>query len=785
MPQSAHVSNRGPAQRVVVPRRADIVHQLNRAERAIEFQRAGRHAAAERLLRDVAGHLSRRAAFPEAATTLTSLGRILLERGRATAAETTFVQAARLVGFPHRARSADEELCLLDARLWQAVALTDAARLTEAESLCREVLQASHLPPARRAWAEATLGRVLLWQGRDRESTTSRALCERAGVDLDPPLIAVIDGTAVRLALAEGDVFAAGQCAHALVVATAGDADPLSRVVALTAHLRVMAAVGDLGAARNKLAEIEHWATAARAPFRVARARVIWHDALKRAGRAAEARCELRRLERLVRVAPALLRRAVDDRIVRRGRAVCHKTARSVSSSTAQTPTIAIELFRLVQQEGGDRAALTALIDRVRREVDATRIDLLAGPSKSVDTVVTAGSGCATRVGPRAVEAGVVVTSSDDVGSEVGVPVRAGSHLLGALVCRWPIKRDSLLHAEGILRLSAAFAAPRLETWLIDQREESASHSSIPEMLGVSAAMADVRRATARAARAPFGVFIEGESGVGKELVARAVHQLSGRHARRFCDVNCAALPDELLDSELFGHSRGAFTGAVADTAGLFEEADGGTLFLDEAGDLSPRGQAKLLRVIQQQEVRRLGEACSRKVDVRIVAAANRDMKAEAAAGNFRPDLLYRLDVIRIRIPPPRERPEDIGVLARHFWRRSAAGTSCGAKLTRDVLSKLASYDWPGNVRQLQNVMAALAVYAPARGTVGSSLLPAEIVGSAGVSLAPLADARTLFERRYVQEALACAGGSRTRAAAALGLSRQGLLKTMVRLSLC
>ena len=185
--------------------------------------------------------------------------------------------------------------------------------------------------------------------------------------------------------------------------------------------------------------------------------------------------------------------------------------------------------------------------------------------------------------------------------------------------------------------------------------------------------MTEVRRAVTRAASAPFAVLIEGESGVGKELVARAIHCLSPRRERRFCDLNCAALPDELLESELFGHARGAFTGAITERAGLVEDADGGTLFLDEVADLSPRAQAKLLRVLQQQEVRRVGESFSRKVDVRIVSAVNRDMRAEAEAGRFRHDLLYRLDVIRIRVPPLRERPEDIPALAHHFWNDVAA----------------------------------------------------------------------------------------------------------------
>jgi transcriptional regulator with PAS, ATPase and Fis domain len=277
---------------------------------------------------------------------------------------------------------------------------------------------------------------------------------------------------------------------------------------------------------------------------------------------------------------------------------------------------------------------------------------------------------------------------------------------------------------------------------------------------------------------------IEGESGVGKELAARAIHALSARRERRFCDVNCAALPDELLESELFGHAKGAFTGAIADKPGLFEEADGGTLFLDEVADLSPRGQAKLLRVLQQHEVRRVGETFTRKVDVRLVAAANRDMRAEVAAGRFRADLLFRLDVIHLRVPPLRERPEDIPLLAQHCWRAAAERVGSRATLTHGVLAALAGHSWPGNVRELQNVVAALAVAAPSQGTVRRSLLPAALTSAVPVIGGSLAEARLEFERRFVRAALSRAGGSRTRAAAELGLSRQGLLKTMARLEI-
>ena len=181
--------------------------------------------------------------------------------------------------------------------------------------------------------------------------------------------------------------------------------------------------------------------------------------------------------------------------------------------------------------------------------------------------------------------------------------------------------------------------------------------------------MAEVRRQVARAAAAPYPVLIMGESGTGKELIAKAIHAGSARRARRFCAVNCAALSDDLFETELFGHARGAFTGAAADRPGLFEEADGGTLFLDEVGELSPRAQAKLLRAIQEGEIRRVGENHARRVDTRIVAATNRPLGDEVKAGRFRHDLLYRLDVVRIVVPPLRDRPEDVGPLAREFWR--------------------------------------------------------------------------------------------------------------------
>ena len=236
----------------------------------------------------------------------------------------------------------------------------------------------------------------------------------------------------------------------------------------------------------------------------------------------------------------------------------------------------------------------------------------------------------------------------------------------------------------------------------------------------------------------------------------------------------------------MFGHSRGAFTGAMHERKGLFEEAHQGTLVLDEVGELTPRAQAKLLRAIQEGEVRRLGENLPRPVEVRIVAATNRSLRAAVEAGAFRQDLLYRLEVIRIVVPPLRARVEDIPMLASQFWREATARVGSRATLAPATLAALARYDWPGNVRELQNVMAALAVAVGGRGSVGPERLPAIIARHAAAHAdgGSLDDARRVFESTFVRAALARAGGRRAQAASDLGLSRQGLAKLMARLGI-
>jgi transcriptional regulator with GAF, ATPase, and Fis domain len=243
-------------------------------------------------------------------------------------------------------------------------------------------------------------------------------------------------------------------------------------------------------------------------------------------------------------------------------------------------------------------------------------------------------------------------------------------------------------------------------------------------------------------------------------------------------------LPEDLLESELFGHTRGAFTGAVADRPGVFEEAHSGTLFLDEVGELSLRAQAKLLRTLQEGELRRVGENLARRIDVRVVAATNRDLSKEVAASRFRLDLLYRLDVIRISLPPLRDRREDVAVLADRFWREAAGRIASRATLSMATLAALARYDWPGNVRELQNVLAALAVRSPRRGVVPPTALPPPFATVDNAGTWRLDEARKTFEERFVRAALARAGGHRARAALELGVTRQGLTKLLARLGI-
>jgi DNA-binding NtrC family response regulator len=314
-----------------------------------------------------------------------------------------------------------------------------------------------------------------------------------------------------------------------------------------------------------------------------------------------------------------------------------------------------------------------------------------------------------------------------------------------------------------------------------------------------STAMAAVIRDARRVAVYPNPVLVLGESGTGKELLARAIHAASLRAGKSFAAKNCAAMPRDLLDAELFGSVRGAFTGATQDRPGLFEACDRGTVFLDEVGDLTPETQVRLLRVLQEGEIQRVGETKTRKIDVRIIAATNRDLVAAVRAGTFREDLFYRLAVLVLRIPPLRERPEDVLPLAQHFLARlnERAADIPGAQ--RKQLSPSAkkfaeSYPWPGNVRELQNTLARVFALTPGD-TIRAEDLEAHVIptDAPDVSRAPLASRQNFsmqkeleaVERRLIEQALRECGGVKERAAKLLGLgSRQALSHRMRRLQI-
>jgi len=292
-------------------------------------------------------------------------------------------------------------------------------------------------------------------------------------------------------------------------------------------------------------------------------------------------------------------------------------------------------------------------------------------------------------------------------------------------------------------------------------------------LVGRSPAMERVRELVRTAARIEARVLIEGETGTGKEVVARAVHALGRRAAAPFVPVNCAAVPEALAESEFFGHARGAFTGAVQERPGVLQLADRGTLFLDEVEDLPPALQAKLLRVVQDREVRPLGGTTLRRVDVRILAASNRDLAAMVDAGTFRRDLYYRLRVFAIHLPPLRQRREDLPLLVSHFIARfnRLHGTAFGVP-SPAVLRPLMEHTWPGNVRELENILEALCLQATASGTDPADLLAAREVGTNGLIGDERARiVRVLDEHRW----------NRQRAAAALGISRVTLWRRMER----
>jgi transcriptional regulator with PAS, ATPase and Fis domain len=403
---------------------------------------------------------------------------------------------------------------------------------------------------------------------------------------------------------------------------------------------------------------------------------------------------------------------------------------------------------------------------------------------------------------------------------EIAAPIVVDGELCGALLCggivpeerpagAGPAAPEDARLLERELRLledllgevAAAIAEEvrgrvALPSARSDLAREYVTRYSYDAIIGRSPPMQELYRLLDRVVESESTVLIQGENGTGKELVARAIHYNSARKHRRFVVQNCSAFNDNLLDSELFGHKRGAFTGAIADKQGLFEVADQGTFFLDEIGDMSPALQVKVLRVLQEGTFTAVGDTAPSQVDVRIIAATNRDLKGMVERGEFREDLYYRIHVIHMAIPPLRERPEDVDLLCDHFLAKHARGRR-PKRLTEACRARLRAYHWPGNVRELENELERLIVLSSDDRVIEESLVSARLrqeppappaaepaEGPPERDTTSLPDAVRALERKMIAAALHRHRGNKTRAAGELGISRRNLIRLVQRYGL-
>lgn len=337
---------------------------------------------------------------------------------------------------------------------------------------------------------------------------------------------------------------------------------------------------------------------------------------------------------------------------------------------------------------------------------------------------------------------------------------------------------------EILLILERLVEKRRLQTENLQLRHQLEERFSLSSIIGRTPAMLEVFKKIGYVADGRSTVLITGESGTGKELVAKAIHYNSQRALKKFMAINCGALTETLLESELFGHVRGAFTGAMSNKKGIFEEAEGGTVFLDEVSEMSTALQVKLLRVLDEQEVRPVGGSGSIKFDVRIIAASNRNLVELAEGGTFRHDLLYRLNVINIHLPPLRERRDDIPLLVAHFLKKFSQPPSPPISIAEDAMAVLCSYHWPGNIRELENTIEAASALTRTS-VITAKELPPRVIES---PVPPGPDA--LFadlpsfdelERRYLIRTLEAAGNNKSRAAEMMGVNRKTLTRMVER----
>lgn len=797
-----------PVQRSDPPRSPSVASVVRRVD---DLCRRGRHAEAANTLQRAIAEARRRRRWAASAALSIVLGRLRQSRGRVADAERAFSSARdwyREAGSPRGA---------VQATLHGAWLLVDDNRLDEGDRAFRAALAAAEQLGSAEAAREAVLGRahaaywldspfearaLLLNVSRfDALAPASGSVAEARGgcgwtedietcvlrpairLDVLQRLIELRVGRALGSARPGSCSFAGGGRASG-----SGAATPMEASLVCEADMLEAAAAGQWAAVDERLADGLRAARAARVPLLALSLRLTYAECRREADAGftpAEARGVLR-WERVP--VPGLLRR----RLIRLAAPRPDRRTDVEPGTSTHGPRLApgiVGLLRALNDAGDERAGLTRACESCRELLGAAAVTIFNRTSLGLRVCASSGGRpCDAPAAARAVDAGLTIEAGPSNAARVlATPVAFAGTTIGAVVARWGDERGPDDSAAALLEALAAACASSVRALVDESLPGPDERGPAGTIMGCSEATAELRALVLRAAVTPFPVLIQGESGTGKELAARAIHAASPRASRRLCAVNCAALAEDLVEAELFGSARGAYTGAISDRPGLFEEADGGTLFLDEIAELSPRAQAKLLRVIQEGEVRRLGENVHRAVDVRLMAATNHPLAEECRRGRFRQDLFYRLDVIRIVVAPLRERPEDIPLLIARFWTDTSRRAGSRAVLAQEALGALARYEWPGNVRQLQNTLAALAVRAPRVGRIGLRDIKAVLPSAAGAGSDgrdTLDHARRRFEARYVAEALARAGGHRARAAAELGITRQGLAKLVARLGI-
>jgi len=510
------------------------------------------------------------------------------------------------------------------------------------------------------------------------------------------------------------------------------------------------------------------------------------------------------KVERDPQLASVLL--GVSKRLGRRGldlQAVFEGIAEAVFELVPQATHVAIELDDALESR---MATVFGTARRQEGKLDAKPAGPIRASRVVVRRVLHERAAVLVANAPQDL-AGAASVMGAHIQSIIGVPLWDGDAIRGVLQCDNRTtaamfrERDlevllvlaglcslAIENARLLLRLRAAEEQLRGENRYLKSSEEK---RRAPAPIGTSGAMREVLRQVEKVQGTRATVCIEGETGTGKELIASLIHYQSPRRDKLFVAQNCAAVPENLLESELFGHKKGAFTGADSDKKGLFEVADGGTLFLDEVGEMSLGLQAKLLRVLQESEIRPVGATQPRKVDVRIICATNRALEKEVAEGRFRQDLYYRLKVFPIRLPPLRERREDIPLLAEHFLKKYTNELKKAISgFTPDTLAQLGSYNWPGNVRELENEVQRLCIQVEPEHFITPDLLASHLRQAEGVldriapKKGPLKDMMDEVERFLILQCLREHDGNKTRAAEALGITREGLHKKLARFGL-